>query len=162
MGTHLPIFGPGQFWAEMQGYSFTFSPTMSNFLSRNFWVKFFSFLSWLKFGQKCKPIALLFGQKLACFPPQNFGKKFLHIFSWSNLAKMQGYSLTFWPKISYFWSRNFWVKICPFFHLVNFGLKCKAIALLFGQKLDTFGPEIFGYKFAHFLIWSILGKNARL
>ena len=117
---------------------------MSNFLSRNFWVKFFSFLSWLKFGQKCKPIALLFGQKLACFPPQNFVKKFLHIFSWSNLAKMQGYSLTSWPKISYFWSRNFWVHICPYLDLVNFGRKCKAIALLFGQKLATFVQKLLG------------------
>ena len=50
----------------------------------------------------------------------------------------------------------------PIFVPVNFGQKCKAIALLFSQKLLKKFLEIFGPKIDPFLSRSILGKNARL
>ena len=77
-------------------------------------------------------------------------------------AKIQGYSLTFRPKDGHFYWRIFWAKNWPNFFQVNLGQKCKAIALLFGQKLVIFIREIFDQKTVPILSLSIFGKNSRL
>ena len=75
---------------------------------------------------------------------------------------MQGYGLTFKPKIVEESFTNFWTQNLPIFVPVNFGQKWKAIALLFSQKLFSNFLVIFRPKIGQFLSRSILGKNARL
>ena len=49
--------------------------------------------------------------------------------------------------------------MCPLFVRLNFGQKCKAIALLFGLKLTIFITDFFDQKCVRFLSGSIFGKN---
>ena len=175
-----------QFLAKIQGYSLTFWPKDGHFYWRIFWGKNCPNFFLVNLGQKCKAIALLFGQKLVIFIREIFDPKTVPTLSLSILgknsfllekfltqklsqfclcqflAKIQGYSLTFWPKDGHFYWRIFRGKNCPYFFLVNLGQKCKAIALLFGQKLVIFIREIFDPKTVPILSLSILGKNSRL
>ena len=127
----------------------------AHFLSRNFHAKMCPILYRLSFGQKSKPIALLFGQKLPIFVPKFLCKNLSNFIPPQFWAKIQAYSLTFWPNIAHFLSRNLYAKICPILYRLSFGEKSKPIALLFGHKLPIFCPEIFMQKcvqfYAHFL-----------
>ena len=182
-------FIPPQFWGKIQAYSLTFWPNIAHFLSRNFHAKMCPILYRLSFGQKSKPIALLFGHKLPIFVPKFLCKNVSNFIPPQYWGKIQAYSLTFWPNIAHFLSRNFYAKICPILYrlnfgqkskpiaflsrnlyakicpilyCLNFGQKSKPIALLFGQKLPIFCPEIFMQKFVQLFAASILGKTASL
>ena len=109
-------------------------------------------------GKKCKAIALLFGQKLVIFIRAYFGHKIVPIFSWSIWGKNARLYSLLWPKDGHFYWRIFRAKNCPNFFLVNLGQKCKAIVLLFGQKLVIFIREFFGQETVPILSLSSLGK----
>ena len=131
----------GHFWAKYQGYSLTFWPKFGSFfitfpicnqnhfnLTKNLVI----------FEQNTKAIALLFGQKWTLIfitfqsaISLNQFPKFGHFW-----AKYQGYSLTFWPKMT---------SSIIFHHF------SKAIALLFDQNQST-----------RIQIWSFLSKIPRL
>ena len=162
MTQKLSQFCPFQFWAKMQGYSLTFLPRIGHFYWRIFGPKKCPNFVLFNFGQKCKAIALLFGQKLVIFIRAYFGHKIVPIFSWSIWGKNARLYSLLWPKDGHFYWRIFRAKNCPNFSLVNLGQKCKAIALLFGQKLVIFIREFFGQETVPNFFLSILGKNARL
>ena len=83
--------------------------------------------------------------------------KFVHF-----LAKYQGYSLTFWPKLPHFHHFSICNQNQSISTLFIFGQNTKAIALLFGQKCLIFITFQSAIKINQFQIWSFLGKIPRL
>ena len=77
---------------------------------------------------------------------------------WSFLAKYQGYSLTFWPKMPHFHHFSMCNQNESISILVIFRQNTKVIALLFGQKCLIFITFQCAIKINQFLILSFLAK----
>ena len=114
--------------------------------------------------QNTKVIALLFGQKsliFITFQCQNQSKsinfKFGHL-----LAKYQGYSRTFSPKIAHFHHFSMFNQNQSISMLVIFRQNTKVIALRFGQKSLIFITFQCSIKINQFQFWSVFGKIPRL
>ena len=78
------------------------------------------------------------------------------------LAKFQGYSLTFWPKLPHFHHFSICNQNQSISNLVIYWQNTKAIALLFGQKCLSFITFQSAIKINQFQIWSCFGKIPRL
>ena len=76
-------------------------------------------------------------------------------------AKYQGYSLTFWPKMTRFHHFSIYNQNQSISILVSFGQNTKAIALLFGQKWLVFITFQSTIKINQSQFWSVLGKIPR-
>ena len=136
-----------------------------------------SILVMFRFGQKClifitfqcaikmqntKVIALLFGQKCLIFITFQCAIKINQFQFWSFLAKYQGYSLTFWPKMPHFHHFSMCNQNESISILVIFVQNTKVIALLFGQKCLIFITFQCAIKMNQFQFWSFFGKIPRL
>ena len=75
---------------------------------------------------------------------------------WSFLAKYQGYSLTFWPKLAHFHHFSICNQNQSISNLVIFWQNTKVIALLFGQTWLIFITFQSAIKINQFQIWSFL------
>ena len=85
----------------MQGYSLTFWPKITLiFEGEIFLAKIGSILSRSILGKNAKAIALLFGQNLPFLMVIFLGKNLAHFCPAECWIKIQGCSLTFWPKIT--------------------------------------------------------------
>ena len=114
------------------------------------------------FGQNTKAIALLFGQKWLIFITFQSPIKISQLQFWSFLAKYQGYSLTFWPKMAHFHHFSISNQHKQTSILVIFRQNTKAIALLFGQKWLIFITFQSPIKISQLQFWSFLGNIPRL
>ena len=112
-------------------------------------------------GQNTKAIALLFGQIWLIFITFQCVIKLNQFQSWSFLAKYQGYSLTFWPKLAHFHHFSMCNQNQSISILVIFGQNTKAIALLFGQNWLIFITFQCVIKINQFQSWSFLCKNTK-
>ena len=138
-------FNFGHFWPKYQGYSLTFWPKLAHFHHFSICNQNQSISISVIFGQNTKAIALLFGQNWLIFITFQSAIKINQFQFRSFVAKIQGYSLTSWPKYQGY-SLTFWPKLAHFHHFsicnqnqsisisVIFGQNTKAIALLFGQN----------------------------
>ena len=137
----------GQNWAKYQGYSLTFWPKLAHF--SHFSLSNPNQSDWflVKIGQNTKAIALLFAQNwpiLATFHSPIQIRKRIYGQNW---AKYQGYSLTFWPKLS---------------HFSHFSLsRSKSGKMIFGQNWGKYqGYSLtFWPKLAHFSHFSLSNPN---
>ena len=107
------------------------------------------------FEQNTKAIALLFGQKWLIFITFQCSIKINQFQIWSFLSKIQGYSLTFWPKMAHFHHFSMFNQNQSISNLVIFEQNTKAIALLFGQNgsfssLFNVQSKSINFKFGHF------------
>ena len=114
------------------------------------------------FGQNTKAIALLFGQKWLIFITFQSAIKINQFQIWSFLARCQGYSLTFWPKMAHFHHLSICNQNQSISNLIIFGQNTKAIALPFGQIWLIFITFQSAIKINQFQIWSFWGKIPRL
>ena len=114
------------------------------------------------FEQNTMAIALLFGQKWLIFITFQSPIKINQFQIWSSIAKYQGYSLTFWPKMAHFHHFSISNQNQSISNLVIFEQNTKAIALLFGHKWLIFITFQSPIKINQFQIWSFLSKIPRL
>ena len=155
-------FKIGHLWAKYQGYSLAFWPTIAHFHHFSICDQNQSISKLVIFGQNTKAIALLFGQKWLIFITFQYAININQFKHWSFLAKYQGYSLTFWPKMAHFHHFSICDQHQSISKLVIFGQNTKAIALLFGQKWLIFITFQYAIKINQFQNWSDLGKIPRL
>ena len=145
----------------MQGYNLTFSPKVVTLFNTNFCHKFCPFLFPVNFRPKCKAITLLFGQKLSTFQHQ-FLPYILSTFTSGKFwAKMQGFDLTFWPKIVNFFNTNFCHKFFPLLFPVKFQAKLQGYNLTFLPKIVTFFNTNFCHKFCPLLFPVNIGPKCK-
>ena len=78
------------------------------------------------------------------------------------VAKYQGYSLTFWPKLAHVNDFSICNQNQSISNLFILWQNTKAIALLFGQKWLNFITFQSAIKINQFQIWSFCGKIPRL
>ena len=97
-------FNFGHLSAKYQGYSLTFWPQIAHFHHFSICNHDQSISIFVIFRQNTKVIALLFGRKSLIFITFQSAIKNNQFQFWSFFGKIQGYSLTFWPKIHYSFS----------------------------------------------------------
>ena len=141
-------FNFGHLSAKYQGYSLTILAKNGSFSSLfNLQSKSMNF-NFGHFWQNSKVIALLFGHKWLIFITFQSAIKINEFQFWSFLAKFQGYSLTFWPKMAHSNSSLF-------------NLQSKSMNFNFGhfwQKFQGYSLT-FWPKMAHFHHFSICNQN---
>ena len=155
-------FNSGHFWAKYQGYSLTFWPKLAHFHHFSMCNQNQSTSISVIFGQNTKAIALLFGQNWLIFITFQCAIKINQLQFRSFLAKYQGYSLTFWPKLAHFHHFSMCNQNQSTSISVIFGQNTKAIALLFGQNWLIFITFQCAIKINQLQFRSFLGKIPRL
>ena len=152
----------GHFWQNTKVIALLFGQKCLIFITFQCAIKINQFQFWSCFRQNTKVIALLFGQKCLIFITFQCAIKMNQFQFWSFLAKYQGYSLTFWPKMPHFHHFSMCNQNESISILVIFRQNTKVIALLFGQKWLIFITFQCAITMNQFQFWSFLSKIPRL
>ena len=152
----------GHFLAKYQGYSLTVWPKMAHFHHFSMFNQSQSISNLVIVWQNTKAIALLLAKSGSFSSLFNVQSKSINFKYGHVLAKYQGYSLTFWPKMAHFHHFSMFNQNQSISNLVIFWQNTKAIALLFGQKWLIFITFQCSIKINKFQIRSCFGKIPRL